>query len=118
MCFWPKVPTGKDSVFLILVCALDCFCMSPQDYDNAERLVHAREVQGFYRDGARIGLFHALSTSWWQQRFTWQRTLNHMPHAVVFVFNGAQVPFFHGESRDFFIRVFDDCKKAGECVIC
>lgn len=89
-------------------------CDLAQAYDQAERIVHAREMQAFYRDGAPLEQHSALSGNWWRERFVWQRTLDHMPHCVIFVFRGTEEPFFSGERRAFFTKVFADCKKMGE----
>lgn len=46
-------------------------------------------------------------------RFFWERSLNEVPHAVVFVFDGSADPFLDQESLSFFKIIFEDCTNHG-----
>ena len=69
-----------------------------------------------FRDGADLRPSQSgfLSKNWWvSRRFFWERTLNQVPHCVVFVFDGSHDPFLDSESLEFFQQVFKDCSKHG-----
>lgn len=61
-----------------------------------------------------IDQHHIFSSYWWSERFFWERSLEVIPHAVVFVFDGSLEPFLAGESLPFFKHVFEDCTSYGE----
>ena len=72
-----------------------------------------------YREGAILEpkASSFLSKDWWvSRRFFWERTLNEIPHCVVFVFDGSSHPFLDEEKLEFFQSVFSDCRRMGECV--
>ena len=83
-------------------------------FDQRERSVHTQALRGFFRDDIPFDDHSILSSYWWSQRFFWQRSLDVIPHAVVFVFDGSLEPFVAGESLPFFKRVFEDCTSYGK----
>jgi hypothetical protein len=84
-----------------------------QAFDHRERSVHTQALRGFFKDDMPLDDHHIFSSYWWSQRFFWERNLDVIPHAVVFVFDGSQEPFVAGESLPFFKSVFEDCTSFG-----
>jgi hypothetical protein len=84
------------------------------EYDVQERMQHEFSLRGMYRDNAPLTPTPIYHKDWWiTQRFFWERTLNEVPHCVVFVFDGSRDPFLDAESLEFFKKVFEDCTNYG-----